>query len=110
MKMERFLFLSTRGRNSGLWRPLEVWFVELAGTFYLLAESQERPDWVKNIEANPEVRFSIGTRRNETSELPQTHGRGRVLSDANDGELCTRVRASMYGKYRWSSGTLIEIL
>lgn len=107
--MELFFFLSTRGRNSGIWRPLEVWFVELSGTFYLLAEAQEQPDWVKNIEANPEVRFSVGTRRKETSERPHTQGRARVLSDASDGELCASVRASMYGKYRWSSGTLVEI-
>jgi len=109
MKMQNLLFLSTCGRNSGLWRPLEVWFVQLADTYYVLAESQERPDWVKNIEANPDVRFSIGTRRNESNERPPSQGRGRVLTEANDSELIARVRASMYGKYRWSSGTIVEL-
>jgi len=107
--MDRFLFLMTRGRNSGLWRRLEVWFVEMSGSFYLLAESQDRPDWVRNIEADPQVRFSIGTRRNETSELAPTVGRGRVLDEGRESELCARVRASMFAKYRWSNGTIIEL-
>ena len=107
--MESFLYLMTRGRNTGLWRRLEVWFVEESGSFYLLVESQERPDWVRNIEANPQVRFSIGTRRNETSSLAQVEGRGRVLSEAQDSALCERVRASLYAKYRWSSGTIVEV-
>lgn len=108
--MESFLYLMTRGRNSGLWRRLEVWFVEVSGSFYLLVEAHDRPDWLQNIEANPTVRFSIGTRRNETSALPQIEGHGRVLNETRDTELCARVRASMFAKYRWSTGTIVELV
>ena len=108
--MESFLYLATLGRNSGLWRRLEVWFVEVSGSFYLLAEAHEPPDWLQNIEANSQVRFSIGTRRDETRALQQVEGRGRVLNELEDTELCARIRASMYAKYRWRSGTIVELV
>lgn len=109
MKAETFLYLVTRGRNSGLARRQEVWFVQLDGLFYLLSDSQERAEWVKNIEANADVSFSIGNRRNESSERHSTRGCGRILDERTEAELCARVRASMYVKYRWTGGWLVEV-
>jgi deazaflavin-dependent oxidoreductase (nitroreductase family) len=109
MKAETFFYLVTRGRHSGLPRRLEIWFVELAGAFYLLAESHERTDWIENIRANPEVTFSIGNRKNANSEVAQAIGRGRLLDDDDEAELCARVRASLYAKYRWRDGKIVEI-
>jgi len=109
MKAETFFYLVTRGRNTGLPRRLEVWFVELAGVFYLLAESRESAEWIANIRAHPEVTFSIGNRRNEHSEVAHTEGRGRVVDEAEESELCSRVRASLYAKYRWRDGAIVEI-
>lgn len=110
MKAETFLYLVTRGRNTGLPRRQEVWFVELGGVFYLLADAQERAEWIKNIEANADVSFSIGNRRNAVSERDSTPGRGRILDERTESELCARVRASMYVKYRWTGGWLVEVI
>jgi hypothetical protein len=109
MPAETFIYLVTRGRNSGLPRRREVWFVEVAGMLYLLTETQERVEWVKNIEASPEVTFSIGTRRNESSQLPLTQGLGRIVDERNELELCAHVRNAMRAKYRWSEGLIIEV-
>lgn len=109
MKAETFFHLVTQGRHSGLPRQLEVWFVELAGMFYLLAESRESSDWIDNIRAHPNVSFSIGNRKNKGSEVAQTDGRGRVLDEVLEAELSSRVRASLYAKYRWRDGQIVEI-
>jgi hypothetical protein len=109
MKAETFFYLVTRGRNSGLPRRLEISFVELSGSFYLLAESRERCDWLKNIEANARVSFSVGNRRDAASEVREAEGSGRVLDEAVEQDLCTRVRALMHQKYRWTGGLIVEI-
>jgi hypothetical protein len=109
MKAETFFYLVTRGRNSGLRRRMEIWFVELSGSFYLLAESRERCDWLKNIEANSHVSFTIGNRRDESSEVHETEGSGRVLNETLEPDLCARVRSLMHAKYRWTGGLIVEI-
>jgi len=109
MKAETFLYLITRGRHSGLPRPMEAWFVELDGAFYVLHEPSDHGDWVKNIEAHPEVSFSIGNRKNAQSELVPTLGRGRVVDELSESALCERVRATMHVKYRWTTGMIVEI-
>ena len=109
MNAETFLYLVTRGRNSGLPRRMEVWFVELDQVFYVLAESRDRADWVRNIEANPDVSFSIGNRRNAFSAVDTTDGLGRVVDEAGEAELIERVRAQMLAKYRWMDGMIVEI-
>ena len=108
MKAETFFYLVTRGRHSGLPRELELWFVEHAGAFYLLAESCDNTDWIENIRKNPSVSFSIGNRKNKHSEVTQTTGHGRVI-DAREEDLCSQVRASLHVKYRWTSGEIVEI-
>jgi F420H(2)-dependent quinone reductase len=108
MKAETFFYLVTRGRNSGLPRRIEIWFVELNGLFYLLAESRDR-DWFKNIVANASVVFTIGNRRDESSEMRETEGAGRIIDEALENDLCARVRGLMHAKYRWTSGLLVEI-
>lgn len=109
MKAETFFYLQTRGRHSGMKRQLEVWFVELTDVFYLLAVFGEHADWIKNIEAHPEVSFSIGNRKNEASEVGQTDGRGRVVDDVTESELCAQVRSALHAKYRWTAGTIVEV-
>ena len=50
---DRFLYLTTTGRVSGLPRTIEIWFVEDAGRYYVVAERREEAQWVKNIEHDP---------------------------------------------------------
>lgn len=52
----QFLYLTTIGRKTGLWREIEIWFVELEGKYHVLAEHREKGRWVMNIQANPRVR------------------------------------------------------
>jgi hypothetical protein len=109
MKAETFFYLITRGRHTGLPRNHEVWFAELDGVFYLLAEATETPDWVSNIAIEPKVSFTIGNRKNRSSEATQTLGLARLVDEASEVDLCARVRGLLYAKYRWNAGHLIEV-
>ncbi len=101
---DRFLYLTTTGRVSGLPRTIEIWFVEDAGHYYLIAERREAAQWVKNIEHDPAVLFRVG-RRGESGPLaPAT---ARIVRQA---EVVSRVAALMDEKYGWSDGLAVEVL
>ena len=38
---EQYLYLTTTGRVTGKPREIEIWFVESAGKYYVLAEHRE---------------------------------------------------------------------
>ena len=103
-----FLYLTTRGRKSAQPRQIEIWFVERAGRFYLVAEQRERAQWVQNLLVEPAVELSIGTRADPASVVTLTPAHARVL-DARDAELVSAVRALMDAKYDWSDGTIVEL-
>lgn len=100
---ERFLYLTTTGRVSGLPRTIEIWFVEHAGRHYVVAENRERAQWVKNIEHDPAVHFRVGTRGDAGPDAP---AQARVVREA---ELVAAVAALMNAKYGWSDGLVVEI-
>ena len=104
-----FLYLTTRGRVTGLPRRIEIWFVEHAGCFYLVAEMRERAQWVQNIRAHDRVDFSVGTRDEPTASIEQRPARARVLEPTREPDLAARVSALMEAKYDWSEGTIVEI-
>ena len=58
-----FLYLTTTGRRSGIAREIEIWFTELGGHFYIIAEHGERANWLRNIRTNPRVHVRVGDRR-----------------------------------------------
>lgn len=103
MSTERFLYLTTTGRVSGLPRTIEIWFVEHAGCYYVVAERRERAQWVQNIERDPAVHFHVG-RRDEAA--PTEPAKARI---AREAELVATVAALMKEKYGWSDGLVIEI-
>lgn len=109
MSTERFLYLVTRGRTTGQPRAIEIWYVEEAGRFYIVAERREEAHWVKNVLAHPEVSFSVGTRGEMTSDVPRTDARARLVDDAADAGLAAQVRALMHQKYGWSDGLVVEL-
>lgn len=41
-------------------RRIEIWFALQGGTAYLLSGGRDRSDWVRNLIADPRVRFRIG--------------------------------------------------
>jgi deazaflavin-dependent oxidoreductase (nitroreductase family) len=98
---KRVLYLTTAGRNTGLPREIEIWFVVFCERFYLFAETGEAASWVKNIRRNPDVTIRIGDW--------QIGATARVLDRHADRELCDQVAAIANRKYGWGEGLPVEI-
>lgn len=106
---ESYLYLTTRGRTTGLPREIEIWFVEHAGRHYLVAQNRERAQWVQNIEHDPNISFSVGTRDAPEAVLPRRSGKGRIVRAQAEPELARAVSALMDEKYDWSDGLIVEL-
>jgi deazaflavin-dependent oxidoreductase (nitroreductase family) len=104
MTEPQFLYLTTTGRLSGQPHTIEIWFVTVAGNLYLVSEMREQSHWVRNIAANPAVRYAIGRR-----DADWTDGVGRILDPTQEPELAAGVRSKMDAKYGWSDGLIVEI-
>lgn len=79
--------LVTRGRKSGLPRPVTVWFV-VDGAEIRLGTLNEDRNWVRNARRNPEVELEIGG----------TRLRGR-FADLDDPQEHQAVRSAIAQKY-----------
>ena len=106
---EAFLYLTTRGRVSGLPRQIEIWFVEHDGKHYVVAEGREQAGWVKNLKASPLVTFSVGSREAPASVVPSTPAMARTVDRAVFPELSAAVAKAMDAKYHWSDGLIVEL-
>ena len=106
---ERFLYLTTTGRKTGLARSIEIWFVEHQGRYYMVSQGREASHWVQNIAAEPHVTFSVGTRTKKTCERDTTEAIGRAISATEEPELHAAVCALMDEKYDWSDGLVVEL-
>jgi deazaflavin-dependent oxidoreductase (nitroreductase family) len=104
-----FLYLTTNGRKTGLPRRIEIWFVESGGVHYVVSEMRRASGWVKNIERDPRVSFSVGTRGARESALPNAAARARPVERQDEPELAARVSALMDEKYGWSDGLIVEL-
>lgn len=51
-------YLVTTGRKTGLPREIEIWYVTDGSRIYMVSDHLNK-DWIKNIRANPDVRFRI---------------------------------------------------
>jgi deazaflavin-dependent oxidoreductase (nitroreductase family) len=100
---ERFLYLTTTGRVSKLPRTIEIWFVEHASSFYVVAERRERAQWVQNLERDPAVRFRVCARGDEGPEVAAV---ARVVREAETVDAVSRLMVARYG---WSDGLVVEI-
>lgn len=103
---ECFLYLTTTGRSTGQPREIEIWFVEHAGRHYMIAQNRENAQWVKNLEANPEVSFTVGTREEPESQVARRSATGRVVREP---ELAQTICNLMNKKYNWSDGLVVEL-
>jgi deazaflavin-dependent oxidoreductase (nitroreductase family) len=97
----QYLYLTTTGRKTGLAREIEIWFVDHAGRFYVLAEHFHRARWVGNILANPRVRVRLAGR-----EFTAT---ARALDDRQDAALYSLAQRLAREKYGWGDGLPVEI-
>ena len=93
---EKVLYLTTVGRKTGKPRTIEIWFVMSQQRIYILAEHGLRAQWVRNVQADPDVTVQIGRRR--------LSARGRVLDDARDHQEWQAVAELSRRKYGWGEG------
>jgi deazaflavin-dependent oxidoreductase (nitroreductase family) len=96
-----FLYLTTTGRVTGHPRQIEIWFTERDRRFYLIAEHYERANWVRNIQAKPQVKVRVGDRHFDAT--------ARVVLDDREPELAAAVKTLSYAKYGWSDGVVVEL-
>jgi deazaflavin-dependent oxidoreductase (nitroreductase family) len=96
-----FLYLTTKGWKTGKSHEIEIWYVELSGSYYIVAELRERSHWVQNIRRDPSVRFSINEKKFE--------GKARIVDPKDESELVGRVTREMNKQYDWSDGTIVEL-
>lgn len=95
------LQLTTTGRRSRLAREIEIWFVRHDGRVYLVAETGEGAAWVRNLRADPRVRWRIA----DTTVT----GEGRVVDASREPALVGAVRARFVAKYGWGDGLAVEL-
>lgn len=104
MAKQKFLYLTTTGHRSGKPHTIEIWYVEREGCYYIISEKREAAHWVRNIRANPAVRFRLGT--DWDAGEPAVAGAAGFPDDA---ALIAAVKAKMEAKHGWSDGLVVAI-
>jgi deazaflavin-dependent oxidoreductase (nitroreductase family) len=94
------LYLTTTGRVTGYPREIEIWFVEIEGRLYILAEHFRKAHWVRNVERNPRVRIRLGEEEFEAT--------GRVLDPQRDRAAWEEAQRLAREKYGWGEGLPVE--
>ena len=92
--------MTTRGRKSGKPREIEIWFTELEGCFFVIAE-YDTSNWLQNLRADPAVEVRVVERR--------LSAQARVLSPENDSQLRGAIQELSRQKYGWGDGTVVEL-
>src|SRR5215467_5201269 len=101
MPVTQFLYLTTIGRNSGLPREIEIWFVEADGKYYILAEKFHEANWVRNIAKDARVKVRVASRSFE--------GTARALDPEKDAEEYKMAQSLERKKYGWGEGLPVRI-
>jgi deazaflavin-dependent oxidoreductase (nitroreductase family) len=98
---EQYLYLTTRGRKTGLAREIEIWFTELGGCYYVIAE-YSTSQWIRNLQACPDVEFRVAG---------QSHlAHARVITTDSDPDLSRTVQQASRDKYGWGDGVVVELM
>jgi len=98
---EQYLYLTTRGRKSGLPREIEIWFTYRARRFYLIAE-YPASSWVQNLGAEPKAQVRVAEQR--------FTARARFVSAEGEPELHRAIAGLSAEKYGWGEGTIVELV
>ena len=96
-----YLYLTTRGRKTGLPREIEIWFTSRGGRYYVIAE-YPTSHWVENLRANPQAQVRLGSK--------QFHARARFPSQETEPDLYREVQALSREKYGWGEGLPVELV
>ena len=97
----QYLYLTTTGRRSGLPREIEIWFTQRHGRYYLISEHSEQAHWVRNLSAEPRVRWRVGE--------AAFSGRARALDAGGDAGLVQEIQELSRVKYGWGEGLVVEL-
>jgi len=97
---EQYLYLTTRGRRTGLPREIEIWFTHYQGRFYLAAE-YATSNWVRNIRSDPEVNVSVAG-----LSFP---AKARVVAAETEPGLIGEIQSQFRQKYGWGEGLVVEL-
>jgi deazaflavin-dependent oxidoreductase (nitroreductase family) len=95
------LHLTTTGRRTGRAREIALWFTRHDGRYSLIAERGEAAHWVRNLRAEPRVRWRLGERT--------FTGRARVIDAPAEPRLAAAARARSEAKYGWGTGLVVEL-
>jgi deazaflavin-dependent oxidoreductase (nitroreductase family) len=98
---EQYLYLTTRGRNSGVPREIEIWFTHREGRFYVIAE-YPTSNWLRNLQADPRAQVRVG------GESFAAHA--RFINPEAEFELHRVVSGFSRKKYGWGEGTIVELV
>jgi deazaflavin-dependent oxidoreductase (nitroreductase family) len=98
---EQYLYLTTRGRKSGLPREIEIWFTELDGRYYVIAE-YATSQWLRNLRASPDVQIRVADYR--------SRAHARVVPADSDPDLLRTVQQASRQKYGWGEGVVVELV
>jgi deazaflavin-dependent oxidoreductase (nitroreductase family) len=96
-----YLYLTTRGRRSGLPREIEIWFTRFEGRLYVIAEHREGTQWVQNLRVDPRARVRVGQGR--------LQARARIVDARKEPGLAREIRARSTRKYGWGNGLIVEL-
>jgi deazaflavin-dependent oxidoreductase (nitroreductase family) len=97
---EQYLYLTTRGRKSGLPREIEIWFTCRDGRFYLIAE-YSTSNWLQNLRGHPDAQVRVGEKK--------FAARARLVSPETEPELHRAIADFFRAKYGWGDGTVVEL-
>jgi deazaflavin-dependent oxidoreductase (nitroreductase family) len=95
---QQYLYLTTRGRKTGVPREIEIWFTHREERFYVIAE-YATSNWVQNLIANPEVQVRL--------EGKTFEARARVIP--SEADLSRAVQQLSRDKYGWGDGLIVEL-
>jgi deazaflavin-dependent oxidoreductase (nitroreductase family) len=87
------LLLKTKGRRTGDWKIAPLIYGADGGNFVIIASlagAPNHPAWYLNLEADPKVRFQVGSKKYE--------GRARVAQGAERARLWAMM-ATLYSPY-----------
>jgi len=96
----QYLYLTTKGRRSGLPREIEIWFTWHQGRYYVIAEYCTSR-WVQNLQADPRVQVRLGENIFDAT--------ARVILAEREPELQSAVEQLSQKKYGWGEGLVIEL-
>ncbi|HYH50666.1 MAG TPA: nitroreductase family deazaflavin-dependent oxidoreductase [Acidimicrobiia bacterium] len=84
-----FCYLTTTGRRTGRAHTIEIWFVAVGRTVYLMAGGRDGADWVRNLMADPEATLQVGSE--------SWAARGRLVEEGTPEDA--EARRLMLAKY-----------